>query len=47
MISILEETQKEHARPTEGVRFEMLQAWGRNTGPSGRPTKAPNAKRIA
>ncbi|KAL2169235.1 hypothetical protein VTG60DRAFT_6315 [Thermothelomyces hinnuleus] len=47
MISILEETQKDHARPTEGVRLEMLQAWGRNTGLSGRPAKAPNAKRIA
>ncbi|KAL2159056.1 hypothetical protein VTH06DRAFT_2815 [Thermothelomyces fergusii] len=47
MISILEETQREHARPTESVRLEMLQVWGRsNTGPSGEPTKIPNAKRI-
>ncbi|KAL2142995.1 hypothetical protein VTI28DRAFT_454 [Corynascus sepedonium] len=29
MISILEQTQNDHARPTEGVKLEMLQAWGR------------------
>ncbi|KAL1839553.1 hypothetical protein VTJ49DRAFT_1416 [Mycothermus thermophilus] len=31
MLAILEQTQKDHARPTESVRLEMLKAWGRRT----------------
>ncbi|KAJ4286883.1 hypothetical protein N0V88_007897 [Collariella sp. IMI 366227] len=29
MLAILEQTQQEHARPTEGVIENMLKAWGR------------------
>ncbi|KAK4038855.1 hypothetical protein C8A01DRAFT_47573 [Parachaetomium inaequale] len=32
MLAILEQTQKDHARPTESVSLEMLQAWGRHIG---------------
>jgi hypothetical protein len=31
MLAILEQTQRDYARPTGSVRREMLQAWGRNT----------------
>lgn len=34
MLTILEQTQRDYARPTGSVRREMLQAWGRNTGVS-------------
>ena len=31
MLVILEQTQRDYARPTGSVRREMLQVWGRNT----------------
>lgn len=34
MLAILEQTQKDYARPTGSVRREMLQVWGRHTGMS-------------
>jgi len=30
MLAILEQTQKDHARPTESVRLELLRVWGRH-----------------
>jgi hypothetical protein len=32
MLALLEQTQKDHARPTESVSIELLQAWGRHIG---------------
>lgn len=29
MLATLEQTQKDHARPTDSVRLDMLRVWGR------------------
>jgi len=47
MLAILEQTQMDHARPTESVRLELLQVWGRHTGLSGSLRRTIQANRIA